>query len=460
VAIVGLSPNELRASFFVGFYLKRHGYTVIPVNPRERGILGETCYARLADVPVKIDIVDVFRAPDALPGIAAEAVAVGAGTLWCQFGVINQEGAGCRAGGRPVGGHGSLHQGGACPLRGSHALARLQHRPHHFRARRSPIGTMAQLPRLPTLVKSYPYKPAGLSHRVEPVPQGALALGNRDLIDRIGGQMKKTLAAVYEDLDRINSCATRLSWCLNQAGAKLTKNPHVRMLKGGDGNLYVISADEMIAYLRLTYGKPVPDFRRREGQRPGMAGHGEAANQRHLRLRLAGSARRVRRDRARGHRPHAGRRRERHQRHRNRGVFQRRPDARLFLEDEVKAAILRGLGATALVAACAPAATESQGRETPAQVRRIIAAGDLPRRSLSGHAIAADSAGVVACIRARSATASPLATSPRCGRMAKEAKPSAPTPVGDRNFAIARCVLFAERADRGTALGEVRGPDH
>jgi predicted CoA-binding protein len=93
VAIVGLSPNELRASYFVGFYLKRHGYSVIPVNPGQKSILGETCYKRLADVPGRIDVVNVFRAPDALPGIAAEAVAVGAGNLWCQFGVINQEGA-------------------------------------------------------------------------------------------------------------------------------------------------------------------------------------------------------------------------------------------------------------------------------------------------------------------------------------------------------------------------------
>jgi predicted CoA-binding protein len=93
VAIVGLSPNELRASYFVGFYLKRHGYSVIPVNPGQKSILGETCYKRLADVPGTIDVVNVFRAPDALPGIAAEAVAVGAGNLWCQFGVINQEGA-------------------------------------------------------------------------------------------------------------------------------------------------------------------------------------------------------------------------------------------------------------------------------------------------------------------------------------------------------------------------------
>ena len=93
VAVVGLSPNELRASFFVGYYLKRHGYRVIPVNPRETEILGERSFASLTDVPVAIDIVNVFRAPDALPGIAADAVKIRAGTLWCQFGVINEEGA-------------------------------------------------------------------------------------------------------------------------------------------------------------------------------------------------------------------------------------------------------------------------------------------------------------------------------------------------------------------------------
>jgi len=93
IAIVGLSSNELRASYFVGYYLKRHGYHVIPVNPREKEILGETCYPGLADVPVPVDVVNVFRAPDALPGIAAETVAIGAGVLWCQYGVINEEGA-------------------------------------------------------------------------------------------------------------------------------------------------------------------------------------------------------------------------------------------------------------------------------------------------------------------------------------------------------------------------------
>jgi len=93
IAIVGLSKKELRASYFVGYYLKRHGYDVIPVNPRETKILDETSYPSLADVPEPVDIVDVFRAPEALPGIAREAVAIGASALWCQFGVINEEAA-------------------------------------------------------------------------------------------------------------------------------------------------------------------------------------------------------------------------------------------------------------------------------------------------------------------------------------------------------------------------------
>ena len=92
VAIVGLSNNPLRASYFVGYYLQRHGYRVIPVNPRESEILGETSYPSLRDVPSPVDVVNVFRAPSALPAIAEDAVAIKAGTLWCQFGVINEEG--------------------------------------------------------------------------------------------------------------------------------------------------------------------------------------------------------------------------------------------------------------------------------------------------------------------------------------------------------------------------------
>ena len=93
IAIVGLSANELRASHFVGYYLKRHGYQVIPVNPREKEILGQPSYPSLRDVPGHVDIVNVFRAPDALPDIARDAVAIGADALWCQFGVVNAEGA-------------------------------------------------------------------------------------------------------------------------------------------------------------------------------------------------------------------------------------------------------------------------------------------------------------------------------------------------------------------------------
>jgi len=93
IAIVGLPGNNLRASNFVGFYLQRHGYRVIPVNPREPEILGERSFASLQDVPVSVDIVNVFRAPTALPAIAKDAVAIGARYLWCQFTVINEEGA-------------------------------------------------------------------------------------------------------------------------------------------------------------------------------------------------------------------------------------------------------------------------------------------------------------------------------------------------------------------------------
>lgn len=93
VAIVGLSGNELRASNFVGRYLLRNGYNVIPVNPREETILGQTSYASLLDIPGPVDTVDVFRKPDAVPAIAKEAVEIGASCLWLQYGVITEEGA-------------------------------------------------------------------------------------------------------------------------------------------------------------------------------------------------------------------------------------------------------------------------------------------------------------------------------------------------------------------------------
>ena len=93
VAIVGLSPDPLRASYFIGYYLKRHGYKIVPVNPKEKEILGEKSYPSLKDIPFPVDVVDVFRRPDAVPAIAGEAVAIGAKALWMQFNVISPEAA-------------------------------------------------------------------------------------------------------------------------------------------------------------------------------------------------------------------------------------------------------------------------------------------------------------------------------------------------------------------------------
>ena len=93
VAIVGLSPNELRASNYVGRYMRYHGYQVIPVNPQVEEILGLPCFPTLSAIPQSVDIVNVFRLPEAVPEIARDAVKVGAACLWLQFGVISQAGA-------------------------------------------------------------------------------------------------------------------------------------------------------------------------------------------------------------------------------------------------------------------------------------------------------------------------------------------------------------------------------
>src|ERR671931_1470810 len=93
IAIVGLSSNSLRPSNYVGFYLQRHGYRVVPVNPNEKEALGEKAYASLSEIPFHVDVVDVFRAPQFVPDIAEEAVRIGAGALWLQFGVISSQGA-------------------------------------------------------------------------------------------------------------------------------------------------------------------------------------------------------------------------------------------------------------------------------------------------------------------------------------------------------------------------------
>lgn len=120
---------------------------------------------------------------------------------------------------------------------------------------------MAQVPSFATLAKNFPYKPKGLTpHRTGSIPAGALIATNKELIEQIGGQLHKSLAAIYPDLDLMNTCAVRLSYCLNRSNSKITRVHSVRMFKGADGNYYTISADEMITYLKSKYGKPVKIF--------------------------------------------------------------------------------------------------------------------------------------------------------------------------------------------------------
>jgi predicted CoA-binding protein len=89
IAVVGLSAQWHRPSYFAAKYMQEHGYRVIPVNPTYDSILGEKCYKRLADIPVPVDIVDCFRKSEEIEAIAADAVAIGAKVLWMQLGVHN-----------------------------------------------------------------------------------------------------------------------------------------------------------------------------------------------------------------------------------------------------------------------------------------------------------------------------------------------------------------------------------
>ena len=89
LAIVGLSANWYRPSYFAAKYMQEHGYRIIPVNPAYAEVLGEKCYASLRDIPEKIDIVDCFRKSEEIGSIAEDAVAIGAKVLWMQIGVIN-----------------------------------------------------------------------------------------------------------------------------------------------------------------------------------------------------------------------------------------------------------------------------------------------------------------------------------------------------------------------------------
>jgi predicted CoA-binding protein len=91
IAIVGLSADWYRPSYFAAKYLQEHGYRIIPVNPRYAGtdVLGERCYASLAEIPDKVDVVDVFRRTQDVAPVAEEAIRIGAKVLWQQIGVTN-----------------------------------------------------------------------------------------------------------------------------------------------------------------------------------------------------------------------------------------------------------------------------------------------------------------------------------------------------------------------------------
>ena len=90
VAVVGLSAKPYRASFGVSETLQSSGYRIFPVNPNEAEVLGEKCYARLEDIPEKIDIVDIFRRSEFVPEIVDAAIRIGARAIWMQEGVEDE----------------------------------------------------------------------------------------------------------------------------------------------------------------------------------------------------------------------------------------------------------------------------------------------------------------------------------------------------------------------------------
>jgi predicted CoA-binding protein len=89
LAVVGLSANWYRPSYFAAKYMQEHGYRVIPVNPAYDNVLGEKCYASLRDIPEPVDLVDCFRKSAEIPALAEDAIAIGAKVLWMQLGVEN-----------------------------------------------------------------------------------------------------------------------------------------------------------------------------------------------------------------------------------------------------------------------------------------------------------------------------------------------------------------------------------
>ena len=93
VAVVGLSPKPERDSHKVAKYLQDHGYRIVPVRPKAKEILGEQAYASLKDIPFPVEVVDIFRKVDAIPGIVDEAIDIGAKVVWMQLGLAENQSA-------------------------------------------------------------------------------------------------------------------------------------------------------------------------------------------------------------------------------------------------------------------------------------------------------------------------------------------------------------------------------
>ena len=93
IAVVGISDNPERPSNFVAKFLEERGYTIIPVNPNLTEWNGKKCYPDLLSIPIKVDVVDIFRRPEAIPPIVDEAIAIKAKVVWMQEGIVNEEAA-------------------------------------------------------------------------------------------------------------------------------------------------------------------------------------------------------------------------------------------------------------------------------------------------------------------------------------------------------------------------------
>ena len=91
VAIVGLSRNPMRPSYFVGKYLQAHDFDIVPVNPNYQEILGETCYPDLLSIPGRVDVVDLFQKPARVMPFVRQAIEIGARVLWMQLGIVNED---------------------------------------------------------------------------------------------------------------------------------------------------------------------------------------------------------------------------------------------------------------------------------------------------------------------------------------------------------------------------------